>query len=103
MVDSVAQLIAASGMTAITHSNRTPAADAIALMQHLASRGFRLAIRATSDMHRWRWRRWSTPRGVRTIRLLATQWDEPLYLVRSGDDETPGLNAARNDLLVSAV
>ena len=35
---SMAQLIAASGMTAVTHSNREAEPDALALMKHLGAK-----------------------------------------------------------------
>ena len=102
---SLAQLIAASGMTAITHSNRTPAADAIALIHHLASQGFRLAIWATSGHapvamaaieH--------ATCGVLTNPIVGdTVGTKPLYLVRSGHDETPGLNAALDRFVSDAI
>jgi len=44
----VARLIAASGMTAVTHSNRDAAPDAEALMAHLATTTSKIGIWATS-------------------------------------------------------
>ena len=44
---SMAQLIAASGLAAITHSNREPKADAAALIQHVTRHGAELGVDGT--------------------------------------------------------
>ncbi len=43
---SWAQLVAASGIAAVTYENREPASDALALLQHLREHGARLGIDA---------------------------------------------------------
>ena len=45
---SMAQLIAASGMTAVTHSNREAEPDALALMKHLGAKYRKVGLWATS-------------------------------------------------------
>lgn len=102
---SLAQLIAASGLAAITHSNRVPAEDALALMRHLTLDGWRLGVWATSG---------HAPTGMIAIEQAAcgvlvnpilgpTAVTKPLFLVRSGQDETPGLNSALDAFVVSAL
>ena len=93
---SMAQLIAASGMTAVTHSNRDPEPDAHALLQHLRARYAKVGI-------------WSTSGNGPVVLAAAANAtctvlnnpitrefcpDTPLFVVRAGRDETPGLNAA---------
>ena len=93
---SMAQLLAASGFTAITHSARDPQADALALIAQLRGCGRKIGIWATS--------------GHGPVALLAAARadcavltnpitkdfcpDTPLFIGRSGKDETAGLNAA---------
>jgi hypothetical protein len=102
---SLAQLIAASGLTAVTHSNRTPAPDAIALMKHLASQGFRLAVWGTSGHGPVAMAAMEHAAcGVLTNPIVDdTVVTKPLYLVRSGRDETPGLNAALDQFVSDAL
>ena len=92
---SMAQLIAASGMTAVTHSNRDAEPDAIALLKHLGAQYPKVGMWATS--------------GHGPLALVAASHttcavlnnpmtkgfcpDTPLFIVRAGKDETPGLNA----------
>lgn len=99
---SMAQLIAASGMTAVTHSNRDPRADAIALLQQL---GGRIGIWATSG---------HCPVALQAlphascavlsnplVGEIAT--GRPMLVIRSGNDETPGLNAALDPFIARAI
>ncbi|HUQ89921.1 MAG TPA: hypothetical protein VM096_20330 [Vicinamibacterales bacterium] len=109
---SMAQLIAASGMTAITHSNRDPEPDAIALMKHLGAKTSKVGIWSTSG------------HGPVALAALAhatcavltnpvvfpqdpktprPQDPRPLFIVRAGRDETPGLNAALDPFLAKAI
>ena len=54
---SMAQLIAASGMTAVTHSNREAEPDALALMKHLGAKHRKWVCGRRQDTVRWRgWR-----------------------------------------------
>ena len=102
---SMARLIAASGMTAITHSNRDPEADALALIDHLSASGCKVGIWATSG---------HGPVGLMAARKAACAVltnpitkdvcpDTPLFVVRSGKDETPGLNAALDAFTARAI
>jgi dienelactone hydrolase len=102
---SMAQLIAMSGMTAITHTNRDPIGDAAALMNHLAAGGRRVGIWATSG---------HSPvalavadQAACTVLINPMTSDvlpeTPLLIVRSGKDETPGLNAALDNLLARSI
>jgi hypothetical protein len=92
----IARLIAASGMTAVTHSNRDAEPDAHALIAHLSSLTSRVGI-------------WSTSANGPVALAAAVKAkcavlnnpmvkdfcpDTPLFVVRAGQDETPGLNAA---------
>jgi hypothetical protein len=101
---SMAQLIAASGMTAVTHSNRDPKADAIALLKSFAAQ--RVGIWATSG---------HGPVALTALEhascgvLINPIVDEgphdgkALFIVRSGADETPGLNAALDAFVTRAI
>ena len=102
---SMAQLIAASGMTAVTHSNREAEPDAIALMKYLGARYQKAGI-------------WSTS-GNGPVALIAASHavatvlnnpitkdfcpGTPLFIVRAGKDETPGLNAALDAFTATAI
>jgi hypothetical protein len=101
----MARLIAASGMTAVTHSNREAEPDAIALLKHLGSTHRKVGMWATS--------------GHGPVALVAASHaacavlnnpitkdfcpDTPLFIVRAGKDETPGLNAALDGFLARAI
>ena len=101
----MARLIAASGMTAVTHSNRDPEADAIALIKHLAATHRKVGV-------------WSTS-GHGPVALVAAAHaacavlnspitkgncpDTPLFIIRAGRDETPGLNAALDTFVATAI
>ena len=101
----IARLIAASGMTAVTHSNRDPEPDAHALIAHLSTTTWRVGI-------------WSAS-GHGPVALAAAAKakcavlmnpitkdscpDTPLFVVRSGRDRTPGLNAALDPFISRAI
>lgn len=105
---SMAQLIAASGMTAITYANRQPAADANAVFDHItANVGSPVALWATSGhgpvaiavLHRATCSVLSNP-----ITEGATLSGRvPVFVIRSGKDETPGLNASLDRFIADAV
>ena len=97
----MAQVIAASGMTAITHSNRDPLPDAKALLEHLAAPGRKVGIcgrrpvMAPSCLLR--------PHKANAAVLINPVTKDfcpemPLFVVRAGNDETPGLNVALDAL-----
>jgi hypothetical protein len=102
---SMAQLIAASGMTAVTHSNREAEPDALALMKHLGAKYRKAGLWATS--------------GHGPLALVAASQatcavlnnpmtkdfcpDTPLFVTRAGKDETPGLNADLDAFMARAL
>ncbi len=101
----MAQLIAISGLTAVTHTNRDPKADTVALIYHLTADGRRVAIWATSG---------HSPIAIAVSDLVTcavltnpiTSGElprVPTLITRSGKDETPGLNAALDPLLTRAI
>jgi acetyl esterase/lipase len=102
---SMAQLIAASGMRAITHSNRDPQADADALLTHLG--GQKIGVWATSGhgpvalavMQRATCGVLINP----VVEPLSPQALKPLFVVRAGQDETPGLNVALDAFVTRAI
>jgi len=114
---SMAQLIAASGLAAITHSNHDPKADAIALIDHVTSRGAKLGVDGT------RIGIWATsghapiavqmlPRvacAVLSNPFLPAEYatlgprHRPLFIVRSGKDETAGLTPALDAFIHAAI
>ena len=112
---SMAQLIAASGMTAMTYANRQPAPDAKAALDYAHAHAARVAIWATSGhapvaiglLDRACCAVLSNP----VIRLhedapagqALPDVSIPIFVVRSGKDETPGLNAALDTLIADAV
>lgn len=128
---SLAQLIAASGLAAITYANRQPAADALTLFDHLTTNssrlgidGSRLALWATSGhgpvaislLSRVSCAVLSNP--ITDVRLRedastfapgasadrsARQAEIPIFVVRSGKDETPGLNASLDRFIANAL
>jgi hypothetical protein len=102
---SMAQLIAMSGMTAVTHTNRDPIPDAAALLTHLAAGGQRVGIWATSG---------HSPvalsvadRAACAVLINPITADvlpqTPLLIVRSGQDQTPGLNTALDAFVARAL
>jgi hypothetical protein len=109
---SMAQLIAASGMTAVTHANRDPLPDAQALLNHLASRGDKIGIWSTSGhapiavqvLSQVQCAVLSNPllaQDAKTARFQGPQ--TPLFVIRSGQDQTPGLNAALDPFIQAAI
>lgn len=112
---SIAQLIAASGMTAITHANRDPGADAVALIDHIRTHAAalvvdprRIGIWATSGhgpvaLHALT----RADCAVLSNPLLAPMTEipagKPIFVVRSGKDETAGLNQALDQFVALAL
>lgn len=104
---SMARLIAVSGLAAVTYANRNPAPDLAALIDHLGGAS-RLAFWAASGhapvaievLDRAACAVLSNPvtTGVNTG-AAAT----PIFVIRSGQDETPGLNAALDGFIAQAV
>jgi dipeptidyl aminopeptidase/acylaminoacyl peptidase len=93
---SMAQLVAASGLAVVTYANRQPAPDLAALIDYLGAAS-RVGFWATSGhapvaismLDRAECAVLSNPvtRGVATIAA-----NVPMFVIRSGKDETPGLN-----------
>ena len=92
---NMAQLLAASGMTAVTYSNREAEPDAVALMKHLGAKYRKVGMWATSG---------HGPLALvvashATCAVLNNPMtkdfcpDTPLFIIRAGKDETPNLNA----------
>jgi hypothetical protein len=114
---SMAQLIAASGLAAITHSNREPKADAAALIQHVTRHGAELGVDGT------RIALWATsghaPIAAQMLEQVAcavlsnpflppefaalSPRRRPLFIVRSGKDETPGLTPTLDAFIHAAI
>jgi acetyl esterase/lipase len=101
----IARLIAASGMTAVTHSNRDPEPDALALIDHLSANGGPVGIWATSGHGPV-----ALSAAKRAVCAVLTTPitkdfcpDTPLFVVRAGKDETPGLNAALDAFAARAI
>lgn len=102
---SIAKLIAASGMTAVTHSNRDPEPDALALINHLNASGGKVGIWATSG-HGPVALSAATKAACAVLTNPVTKEfcpNTPLFLVRSGKDETPGLNQALDRFAAKAI
>jgi len=102
---SMARLIAASGMTAVTHSNRQAEPDALALMTHLGAKYRKTGLWATSG---------HGPLALvvashATCAVLNNPMtkdycpDTPLFITRAGKDETPGLNADLDAFMARAL
>ena len=101
----MAQLIAASGMTAVTHANREAEPDALALMTRLGAKYGKVGLWATS--------------GHGPVALVAASSATcavlnnpmtkdfcpatPLFIIRAGKDETPGLNAGLDAFIARAI
>ena len=114
---SMAQLIAASGLAAITHSNRDPLTDAVALIRHVTTRGAEIGVDGT------RIALWATsghaPVAVQMLSRVACAVlsnpflppefaklgprQRPMFIVRSGKDETAGLNPALDAFIHAAI
>ena len=99
---SMAQLIAASGMTAITHSNRDALADGRALIDHL---GGKVGVWSTSGHGPVVLQ--AAARASCTVLINPITKDvcpdTPLLVVRAGQDENPGLNAALDAFAAKAL
>lgn len=101
---TMARLIAASGMTAVTHSNRDPGADAIALVESFQGR--RVGIWGISG---------SAPVALAALAHASCgvlinpvvgedpRATKPVFVVRAGKDETAGLNAALDRFITAAI
>lgn len=102
---SMAQLIAMSGMTAVTHSNRDPLPDAHALLARLSSGGRKVGIWSTSGHGPVALQAASAVTAAVLINPITKGYcpDTPLFVVRAGKDETPGLNAALDELVAQAL
>lgn len=106
---SMAQLIAASGLAAITYANRQPAPDVAAVVGHVTEKlGSRIALWATSGhgpvaisaLDRVVCGVLSNPitEGVTTLAPGV-----PVFVIRSGKDETPGLNTSLDRFIALAI
>ena len=102
---------------AVTHANRDPKADAATLIQHVTTRGHEMNVDGT------RIALWATsghaPVTVQMLPHVACAVlsnpflpadyatlparQRPLFIVRSGKDETPGLNAALDAFIHGAI
>jgi hypothetical protein len=102
---AMARLIAASGITAITHSNRDPEADANALLAHLSARTPRIGIWSTSGHGPVALKAAAKAKCTVLANPVTAETcpDTPLFIVRSGKDETPGLNLALDAFMTRAV
>lgn len=102
---SMAELIAASGMTAVTHSNRDPLPDASALLSHLSSGGRKVGIWSTSGHGPVALQAAPAATAAVLINPVTKGYcpDVPLFVVRAGKDENPGLNAALDELVAKAL
>src|SRR5436190_10114626 len=90
---SMAQLLTASGFRAVTYSNRDPLPDAIALLKHLRTP---VGIWATSGHGPVALQALAHAAcGVFTNPIVGEQVPEqPMFVVRSGRDDTPNLNVS---------
>ena len=132
---SMAQLIAASGMAAITYANRHPAADAAAVLDYVSVNATalgidrsRLGVYATSGhcpvalsvLDRARCAVLSNPLtfdigdathvadaakmfSFEAPRIRTIAAGRPLFVIRSGKDEMPGLNASLDRFVAQAL
>lgn len=102
---NMAQLIAASGMTAITHSNRDPLPDAKALLDHVAAPGNKVGIWSCSGHGPVVLE--AAPKATAAVLINPITQDFcpgiPLFVVRAGNDETPGLNVALDGFVTRAI
>ncbi|MBA3640733.1 MAG: hypothetical protein H0W53_15970 [Acidobacteria bacterium] len=93
-------------MTAITHSNREPGPDAIVLMKHLLfDENQRVGIGATSG---------HGPVALAALALAScavlsnpivgeVATSKPMFIIRSGKDETPDLSAGLGRFVAQAI
>ena len=102
---SMAQLIAASGMTAVTHTNRDPEADARRLIDQLKGEGRRIGIWSISGHGPVALKVAANATCAVLINPVTGDFcpNTPLFVVRAGKDETPGLNAALDAFIARAV
>lgn len=102
---SMAQLLAASGLKAVTHSNREPLADAIALLRHVCEAGRPVGIWATSGHAPTALEALAHATcGVLTNPIVGDPLPhQPMFIVRSGMDETPGLNVKLDAFLARGI
>lgn len=132
---SMAQLIAASGMVAITYANRQPSSDAAAVLDYLKANartlginGSRIGLYATSGhnpvalamLDRARCAVLSNPLtfdidgathvadaskmfGFEAPVMNTIPRGTPVFVIRSGKDEIPGLNAALDRFVAHAL
>jgi hypothetical protein len=102
---SMAQLVAASGVTAVTHSNRDPPPDARALLRHLGAGGRRVGIWAVSGHGPVALEAAASATCAVLINPVTKDFypETPLYIARAGKDETPGLNVALDALMARAI
>jgi len=102
---NMAQVIAASGMTAITHSNRDPLPDAKALLEHLSAAGRKVGIWSVSGHGPVVLE--AAPKAAAAVLINPVTKDFcpgiPLFVVRAGHDETPGLNLALDQFVTRAL
>lgn len=101
----IATLIAASGLRAVTHSNRDPEPDALALLRHLRSLATRIGIWSTSGHAPVALAAAAHATCVVVTNPMTKNYLPPVptFIARSGRDETPGLNAALDALVAQAV
>ena len=101
----MARLIAASGMTAITHSNRDPEPDAHALIAHLSTTTWRVGIWSASGHGPVALAAAAKAKCAVLMNPITKDFcpDTPLFVVRSGRDRTPGLNEALDPFISRAI
>lgn len=102
---NMAQLVAASGMTAVTHSNRDPLPDAKALLEHLAAPGRKVGVWSCSGHGPVVLRAAPHANAAVLINPITEDFcpEIPLFVVRAGNDQTPGLNAALDGFVTRAI
>ena len=101
----MARLIAASGITAITHSNRDPEADAHALIAHLSTQTWRVGLWSSSGHGPVALAAAAHAKCAVLMNPVTKDYcpDTPLLVVRSGRDRTPGLNDALDPFISRAI
>jgi hypothetical protein len=101
----MARLIAASGMTAITHSNRDPEPDAHKLIAHLSTTTWRVGIWSASGHGPVALAAAAKAKCAVLMNPITKDFcpDTPLFVVRSGRDRTPGLNDALDPFISRAI
>ena len=101
----MARLIAASGMTAVTHSNRDPEPDAHALIAYLSTTTWRVGIWSASGHGPVALAAAAKAKCAVLMNPITKDFcpDTPLLVVRSGRDRTPGLNEALDPFISRAI